>query len=61
MIKAGVEASAIAKDFYKFYVDNGFKDNYVYGPCHGTGMIEVEAPWVETSSTYKMQKNDLPG
>ncbi|NLB16586.1 MAG: aminopeptidase P family protein [Clostridiales bacterium] len=57
MIKAGVEASDIAKDFYKFYVDNGFKDNYVYGPCHGTGMIEVEAPWVETSSTYKMQKN----
>lgn len=56
-IKAGVVASDIAKDFYKMYVDNGFKDNFVYGPCHGTGMIEVEAPWMETISDYKLQKN----
>lgn len=56
-IKAGVTASTIAKDFYKMYVDNGFKDNFVYGPCHGTGMIEVEAPWMETISDYKLQEN----
>lgn len=56
-IKAGVPASDIAKDFYKYYVDNGFKDNFVYGPLHGTGMIEVEAPWVETSSDYELQPN----
>lgn len=56
-IKAGVKASDIAKDFYQLYVDNGFKDNYVYGPCHGTGMIEVEAPWMETSSDYLLQPN----
>jgi len=56
-IKAGVMASDIAKDFYKLYVDNGFKDNFVYGPCHGTGMIEVEAPWMETISDYPLEKN----
>jgi len=56
-LKAGVMASSIAKDFYKMYVDNGFKDNFVYGPCHGTGMIEVEAPWMETSSDYLLQPN----
>ena len=56
-IKAGVIASDIAKDFYKMYVDNGFKDNFVYGPCHGTGMIEVEAPWMETISDYKLEEN----
>jgi Xaa-Pro aminopeptidase len=56
-IKAGVMASDIAKSFYKHYVDNGFKDNYVYGPLHGTGIIEVEAPWVETSSNYPLQPN----
>ncbi len=56
-LKAGVMASSIAKDFYKMYVDNGFKDNFVYGPCHGTGMIEVEAPWMETSSDYPLQEN----
>ena len=56
-IKAGVMASDIAKDFYKLYVDNGFKDNFVYGPCHGTGMIEVEAPWMETTSDYLLEEN----
>ena len=56
-VKAGVLASDIAKDFYKFYEENGYKDNFVYGPLHGTGMIEVEAPWVETSSNYKLQPN----
>ncbi len=56
-LKAGVIASDIAKDFYKMYVEAGLKDNYVYGPCHGTGMIEVEAPWMETNSDYILQEN----
>ena len=56
-IKAGVIASDIAKGFYDMYVREGYKDNYVYGPCHGTGMIEVEAPWMETSSDYALQPN----
>ena len=56
-LKAGVVAADIAKDFYKMYVDNGFKNNFVYGPCHGTGMIEVEAPWMETISDYKLEPN----
>ncbi len=56
-IKAGKLASSIAKEFYNMYVENGFKDSYVYGPCHGTGMIEVEAPWMETISDYNLQEN----
>lgn len=56
-VKAGVIASDIAKGFHQFYVDNGYGDNYVYGPLHGTGMIEVEAPWVETDSNYALQPN----
>lgn len=56
-VKAGVPASKIAKDFYQYYVDNGYKDNFVYGPLHGTGIIEVEAPWVETSSNYILKPN----
>lgn len=46
-VKSGVPASQIAENFYKYYVDNGYKDNFVYGPLHGTGMIEVEAPWLK--------------
>jgi Xaa-Pro aminopeptidase len=56
-LKAGVMASDIAKGFYDLYVENGFKDNFVYGPCHGTGMIEVEAPWMETTSDYLLEEN----
>ncbi|MEG0767327.1 MAG: M24 family metallopeptidase, partial [Clostridia bacterium] len=43
-LKAGVVSADVAKGFYQLYVDNGYKDAFVYGPCHGTGMIEVEAP-----------------
>lgn len=56
-LKAGILASDVAKGFYKFFVDNGHKDNFVYGPCHGTGMIEVEAPWMESTSDYLLQPN----
>lgn len=56
-IKAGVPASDIAKGYYDLFVSNGYKDNFVYGPCHGTGMIEVEAPWMETNSTYLLKPN----
>lgn len=54
-LKCGMAASDIAKMAYQYYVDNGFGENYVYGPLHGTGLCEVEAPWVETSSTYNFK------
>ncbi|HBP38395.1 MAG TPA: hypothetical protein DD640_06585 [Clostridiales bacterium] len=54
-LKAGVRSGDIASDFYRMYCDRGYKDNFVYGPCHGTGMIEVEAPWMESTSEYLLQ------
>ncbi len=56
-LKAGVIASDVAKQFYKFYEDNGYAKNFVYGPMHGTGLIEVESPWVETVSDYPFKPN----
>lgn len=56
-VKAGVYAADIAKEFYQYFVKNGYEKNYVYGPLHGTGMIEVEAPWCETSSDYVLKEN----
>ncbi|NLC68290.1 MAG: aminopeptidase P family protein [Clostridiaceae bacterium] len=56
-LKAGAPASDIAKGYYNLFVSKGYKDNYVYGPCHGTGMIEVEAPWMETNSNYVLKPN----
>ncbi len=56
-LKAGVVASDVAKQFLQNFKDAGYEKNYVYGPCHGTGMIEVEAPWMETSSDYVLEEN----
>ena len=56
-VKAGVMAGDIAKKFYQYFVDNGFKDNFVYGPLHSTGIIDDEAPWAETTSMYPLQPN----
>ena len=56
-LKAGIPANEIPKQFLQMFKDAGYEKNYVYGPCHGTGMIEVEAPWMETSPDYILQKN----
>lgn len=56
-LRTGVYADDVAKKFLEKYKEAGYGDNYVYGPCHGTGMIEVEAPWMETSTHYPLEKN----
>lgn len=56
-LKAGVIAADIAKNFIKYFQDNGFGENLLYGPCHGLGLIEVEAPWMETISEYPLLPN----
>ncbi|MBR1968312.1 MAG: M24 family metallopeptidase, partial [Clostridia bacterium] len=56
-LKAGIPADRIPKQFLQMFKDAGYEKNYVYGPCHGTGMIEVEAPWMETSSDYMLKEN----
>lgn len=56
-MKAGVPASEVAKKYEQYFRDRGYGDNFLYGPCHGLGMIEVEPPWMETTSEYPLQEN----
>jgi len=56
-LRAGVNSGDVAKSFVEYYKQNGKESNFLYGPCHGLGLIEVEAPWMETSSDYILQKN----
>lgn len=56
-LKAGVMASDVADAYYDYFVENGYKNNYLYGPCHGLGLIEVEPPWMESTSKYIVQEN----
>jgi len=56
-LKAGIQAADIAKGYIDLFKENGYFDNYIYGPCHGTGLIEVEAPWMESDSEYPLREN----
>ncbi|MHB8277325.1 MAG: M24 family metallopeptidase [Candidatus Humimicrobiaceae bacterium] len=56
-VKEGVLASEIALKFVDYYKANGMEKYYLYGPCHGTGIIEVERPWLETNSNYYLKEN----
>ena len=57
LIKAGVEASSIAKKYTQWGCDQGWGDYMLYGPVHGLGIMETESPWIETTSKYKLQEN----
>ena len=56
-MKAGVIAGEVAVKFFDFVKDRGYARYALYGPCHGLGMMEVERPWMETTSTYPLQEN----
>ena len=54
-VQAGIIAGDVAKKYEEFVRQAGYGDSYLYGPCHGLGMIEVEKPWMETTSEYALQ------
>jgi Xaa-Pro aminopeptidase len=56
-MQSGVVASEVARKYRRFFDDRGYGAQFLYGPAHGLGMIEVEAPWVETISDYPLQPN----
>ncbi len=56
-MQSGLVAGDVAKKYEKFVKDAGMGEYYLYGPCHGLGMIEVEKPWLETCSEYTLQPN----
>jgi Xaa-Pro aminopeptidase len=53
-LRSGVRASDVAKRYIELFKQRGFYGNYLYGPCHGTGLIEVESPWMESISAYPL-------
>jgi Xaa-Pro aminopeptidase len=55
-VKPGAHSGTIAKDYYNLFQSKGYGKNFLYGPLHGLGMIEVEAPWVEQISTYTLEE-----
>ena len=56
-MRAGVVAGEVARRFEETVARDGMKQYYLYGPCHGLGLIEVEKPWLESNSTYTLEPN----
>jgi Xaa-Pro aminopeptidase len=56
-IKEGVIAKEVAKKYIEYFETHGYRKYYLYGPCHGCGIIEVERPWMETTSDYPLKEN----
>ena len=56
-VQAGVPAREAAQKYNDFLKRKGAEGANLYGPCHGTGMMEGEHPWVETNSDYVL----MPG
>ncbi len=56
-MQAGVPAKDVVIQFEEFVETLGYGDNLLYGPCHAIGLMEVERPWMETSSEYDLQEN----
>lgn len=54
---AGNNAGNVAKSFYGTMRANGHYDWLLYGPCHATGLMEGEPPWIEEGSDYIMPEN----
>lgn len=57
MIKAGEPAGNVVTDYEAWVKSRGFDKYMLYGPCHAIGMMEVEQPWMESTSDYELQKN----
>jgi len=55
-LKAGIEAKDVFKRYWDFLVSKGFSNYFLYGPCHGTGVMECEHPFLESDSKYLLEE-----
>lgn len=54
-VQAGVVAKEVAIRYERFVKDAGMERHYLYGPCTGLGLMEVEKPWMEATSEYTIE------
>ena len=57
LMKAGVPARDVVLGFEEFIAVKGYEEYLLYGPCHAIGLMEVEPPWMESTSEFLLQEN----
>lgn len=56
-LRAGRPAREIAILHKELVHALGYEEYYLYGPFHGNGLMEGEAPWIEIDSAYSLAEN----
>ena len=57
LLYAGKQAGEVVRDYENWVEKQGFGKYLLYGPCHSIGMMEVERPWMESTSDYELEEN----
>lgn len=57
MLSAGKPAGEVVRGYEAWVKERGFEKYLLYGPCHSIGMMEVERPWMESTSAFELQEN----
>lgn len=57
LLSAGKPAGQVVNEYETWVKERGFGQYLLYGPCHSIGMMEVERPWMESTSEYLLKKN----
>ena len=53
----GNNAGTVAKKYFESLARTGHDVCTLYGPCHATGLMEGEPPWIEINSDYTIHEN----
>jgi len=56
-VRAGMIAKEVTIKYEEYVKEQGMEQYYLYGPCHGLGLMEVEQPWMESISEYILEPN----
>jgi len=56
-VQAGMVAKEVVIKYEEYVKQQGMEQFYLYGPCHGLGLMEVEQPWMESISEYILEPN----
>lgn len=57
LMRPGKPAREVVTEYEAWVKQCGFAQYMLYGPCHGLGMMEVEHPWMESTSDYQLAEN----
>lgn len=57
LVQAGMVAKEAVIKYEELVKAQGMEKYYLYGPCHGLGLMEVEQPWMESVSEYILEPN----